>query len=148
MRELQSRGVQVPRDVAVAGFDNVPLCGLLQPPLTSVDVRGGQQGESMIAELHGLIARERQPSVVLIEPRLVEAGIHAQVECASSLGSSRPPRRIERGSRQHTWPASCGPWRQRSRLLARPLTRASGSAGEAAWSSASAGLEDPPLEPF
>jgi LacI family transcriptional regulator len=72
MRELQSRGVQVPRDVAVAGFDNVPLCGLLQPPLTSVDVRGGQQGESMIAELHGLIARERQPSVVLIEPRLVE----------------------------------------------------------------------------
>jgi LacI family transcriptional regulator len=72
MRELQGRGVQVPRDVAVAGFDNVPLCGLLQPQLTSVDVRGGQQGESMIAELHGLISRERQPSVVLIEPQLVE----------------------------------------------------------------------------
>jgi LacI family transcriptional regulator len=72
MRELQSRGVQVPHDVAVAGFDNVPLCGLLQPALTSVDVRGGQQGESMITELHALISRERQPSVVLIEPQLVE----------------------------------------------------------------------------
>jgi len=72
MRELQSRGVQVPHDVAVAGFDNVPLCGLLQPGLTSVDVRGGQQGESMVAELHGLISRERQPTLVEIEPHLVE----------------------------------------------------------------------------
>ncbi|WP_280156255.1 LacI family DNA-binding transcriptional regulator [Piscinibacter sp. XHJ-5] len=72
MRELQRRGVHVPDEVGVAGFDNVPLCGLLEPELTSVDVRGGQQGESVIRELHGLITRERVPSVVVIEPQLVE----------------------------------------------------------------------------
>ena len=71
MRELQDRGVRVPDDVAIAGIDNVPLCGLLQPALTSVDVRGGQQGEAMIAELHGLITRERQPQTVIIEPQLI-----------------------------------------------------------------------------
>jgi LacI family transcriptional regulator len=72
MRELQRRGVQVPQEVGIAGIDNVPLCGLLEPELTSVDVRGGQQGESVIRELHGLITHEREPSVVVIEPQLVE----------------------------------------------------------------------------
>ena len=72
MRELQTRGVRVPQDVGIAGIDNVPLCALLQPGLTSVDVRGTQQGESVIGELHGLITREREPSVVVIEPQLVE----------------------------------------------------------------------------
>lgn len=72
MRELQHRGVRVPEQVGIAGIDNVPLCGLLEPELTSVDVRGGQQGESLIRELHGLITRERRPSVVMIEPQLVE----------------------------------------------------------------------------
>ncbi|HEV7915579.1 MAG TPA: LacI family DNA-binding transcriptional regulator [Albitalea sp.] len=71
MRELQARGVPVPQEVGIAGIDNVPLCALLQPGLTSVDVRGTQQGESVISELHALIAREREPSVVVIEPQLV-----------------------------------------------------------------------------
>ena len=47
------------------------LFGFTGPALTSVDVRGGQQGEAMIAELHGLITRERQPQTVIIEPQLV-----------------------------------------------------------------------------
>jgi LacI family transcriptional regulator len=72
MRELQHRSVRVPEQVGVAGIDNVPLCELLEPELTSVDVRGGEQGESLIRELHGLIAREHRPSVVMIEPQLVE----------------------------------------------------------------------------
>ncbi|HEX6707257.1 MAG TPA: LacI family DNA-binding transcriptional regulator [Albitalea sp.] len=71
MRELQSRGVKVPGEVAIAGIDNVPLCALMQPELTSVDVRGAQQGESLIQELHGLVAREREPTAVTIEPQLV-----------------------------------------------------------------------------
>jgi len=71
MRELQGRGVSVPDDVALAGFDNVPMCGLLQPGLTSVDLRASAQGETMIAELHGLVTHEREPSMVWIDPHLV-----------------------------------------------------------------------------
>lgn len=71
MRELQRRGVEVPSEVGIAGIDDVPLCALLQPGLTSVDVRGVQQGESVIGQLHGLIGGELEPSVVVIEPQLV-----------------------------------------------------------------------------
>jgi LacI family transcriptional regulator len=71
MRELLRRGVRVPDDVALAGFDNVPMCELLQPGLTSVDLRACGQGESMMAELHGLVTREREPAMVWIEPQLI-----------------------------------------------------------------------------
>jgi LacI family transcriptional regulator len=36
MRELQAAGIRVPADVAVTGFDNIYLGGLLTPPLTTV----------------------------------------------------------------------------------------------------------------
>ncbi len=36
MRELQADGIRVPADVAVAGFDDIPIGGLLTPPLTTV----------------------------------------------------------------------------------------------------------------
>ena len=36
MRELQTAGVRVPADVAVVGFDDIPLSALLTPPLTTV----------------------------------------------------------------------------------------------------------------
>lgn len=36
IRELRSRGLRVPQDVAVTGFDDVPLTGLMEFPITTV----------------------------------------------------------------------------------------------------------------
>lgn len=38
MRELRARGLAVPGDVSVTGFDNIALAEFAEPPLTTVDV--------------------------------------------------------------------------------------------------------------
>jgi LacI family transcriptional regulator len=37
MRAIRARGLGIPRDIAVAGFDNIPLTHLFCPPLTTID---------------------------------------------------------------------------------------------------------------
>ncbi len=46
---LHKRGLQVPNDVSVVGFDNSYICEYLNPPLTSVDIPRGKLGK-MVAE--------------------------------------------------------------------------------------------------
>ncbi|MDB5692470.1 MAG: LacI family transcriptional regulator [Alphaproteobacteria bacterium] len=38
LHALKSEGVQVPRDIALAGFDDIPIARLLDPPLTTAGV--------------------------------------------------------------------------------------------------------------
>lgn len=38
MEALASRGLRVPVDVSVTGFDDMPLASMLRPPLTTVHV--------------------------------------------------------------------------------------------------------------
>lgn len=52
---LHSRGIVVPDDVSVAGFDNVPLSEYLWPPLTTVDQNFSQIGQALVSTLIGQI---------------------------------------------------------------------------------------------
>ena len=36
MRQLHARGMRVPEDIAIVGYDNIDLCAAASPPLTSV----------------------------------------------------------------------------------------------------------------
>jgi DNA-binding LacI/PurR family transcriptional regulator len=44
-------GVAVPRDVAVAGFDDIPFAEISNPRLTTIDQPAGEMGEQAVAEL-------------------------------------------------------------------------------------------------
>lgn len=45
MRALQEQGYRIPEDVAIIGFDNVPLATYVDPPLTTVHVPKQYMGE-------------------------------------------------------------------------------------------------------
>ncbi len=44
--EAQARGIDVPREVSIIGFDNLPITEHLQPGLTTLDVPSRQMGEA------------------------------------------------------------------------------------------------------
>src|SRR5690348_15754334 len=79
---LEERGLSCPGDVSVVGFNDMPLVGRLQPPLTSVRVPQYELGvEAARLLMDRLSGRTMTPRVVLLPVTLVVRG------------STAPPRR-------------------------------------------------------
>ncbi len=69
LRELRTRGLEVPAQVSVTGFDNVTLSQYAVPALTTVHIPREQIGRTICdCLLHHDVARERE---FVIEPELV-----------------------------------------------------------------------------
>ena len=69
---LKEAGVQVPSEIGVAGFDNIPLASWVHPPLTTVEIPAYEMGrESMRLLLSVLRGEPISPSVRVLESRLV-----------------------------------------------------------------------------
>lgn len=65
-------GVEVPGQIAIAGFDNVPTTRFMTPPLTSVDMCSEEQGEKAMELLLQLIKTgEAEATELQLEPRLI-----------------------------------------------------------------------------
>lgn len=70
MNRLQQLGVEVPRDLSLAGFDDVPMAGFATPALTSMSVPRSEIGAQAWARLRTLIAGGPIEHSVLYRPRL------------------------------------------------------------------------------
>ncbi len=69
---IQERGLEVGRDIAVVGFDDVPMAQYLRPPLTSLRQPIWEIGQQVVAMLIKLIRREPiEEQHVLLPPRLI-----------------------------------------------------------------------------
>ena len=64
---LREAHVRVPEDIALAGFDDVPLAQFVQPPLTTVRVPVRTLGEEAVAHL---AARLRHPAIAPVVRKL------------------------------------------------------------------------------
>jgi DNA-binding LacI/PurR family transcriptional regulator len=58
IQRIRERGLRVPEDISVAGFDNIPAAALSMPPLTTVHQPGFEMGVRAATLLGQLIRRE------------------------------------------------------------------------------------------
>ena len=73
-RDIQRRGLSIPNDISVVGFDDTPFCEFMQPPLTSIaqpiEEIGGCAVQVLLSLIHGKLPSEEKKSY-LFEPKLV-----------------------------------------------------------------------------
>ena len=65
MRALADHGLKVPDDVALAGFDDIPMASFVNPPLTTVLQDTKQAGEILVDNLLRLIRGEPAESAMM-----------------------------------------------------------------------------------
>jgi DNA-binding LacI/PurR family transcriptional regulator len=72
IRALRTKGIRVPEDISVIGYDDLPESGFFEPPLTTVHHDFARQGERCVEVLVRMINREsaEQP-LELLRPELV-----------------------------------------------------------------------------
>ena len=80
LRALQERGVRVPDDISVVGFDDIPEAEYMIPPLTTVRQDFDEVGRRSIAVLLHLVAADDgpPPTPAPVAPVLVERRSTAQ----------------------------------------------------------------------
>ena len=71
LRALHEAGIQVPEDVSVVGFDDLPESGFFTPPLTTVRQDFRELGRRTMALVLRVLAGELEASVPLVEPVLI-----------------------------------------------------------------------------
>ncbi len=68
---LQARGIQVPEQVSVVGFDDRPASRALTPPLTTLKIRMRERGRQALSMLLARLAGESLPDEVSLPTHLV-----------------------------------------------------------------------------
>lgn len=66
------RGLKIPRDFSIIGYDNVALSELLDPPLTTISQPKYEMGKVAAAMLINRLRKREQENEVVFEPSLVE----------------------------------------------------------------------------
>lgn len=88
MAEAAARGLRVPEDLSVIGFDNIPESALTDPPLTTIEQPIQQMGERAVEMLLRLLAGHLpEPVRETLPTRLLERG-----SCAAPKEPDGPAR--------------------------------------------------------
>ena len=71
MRALLEAGYRIPEDVAIVGFDDIPVCSFSNPPLSTVQVPAQYMGETAVKRLVQMLgSRDELPVKIEINTHL------------------------------------------------------------------------------
>ena len=51
-KALKEAGYRIPQDIAIVGFDNMPICTYIEPTLTTIHVPKQYMGRMAVQRLH------------------------------------------------------------------------------------------------
>ncbi|WP_337951008.1 LacI family DNA-binding transcriptional regulator [Paenibacillus sp. HWE-109] len=71
MKAAISRGLRIPEDIAIAGFDDTQLASAMNPELTTVSQHSEQLGRQAMLILSKLIQKEKVKKLTILEPTLL-----------------------------------------------------------------------------
>lgn len=71
IKSVLERGLRIPEDISIAGFDDTPLSTAVNPELTTVSQNTHDLGRLAVETLHQLIAGKKVKRRTILEPRLI-----------------------------------------------------------------------------
>ena len=71
---LNEQGLNVPNDVSVAGFDDIPMCEVISPTLTTIKQDGALRAQIAISKLKELRDNNCKETSIMLPVTLVERG--------------------------------------------------------------------------
>ena len=71
MKELKRRGIKVPEDVAIEGYDNSPDTVVCEPELTTVDIKTEVMGTLCARTLQDLLENRGVSTSLAIQPEII-----------------------------------------------------------------------------
>lgn len=73
MKAFQKAGYRIPEDIAIVGFDNLPMCSYIEPSLTTINVPKHYMGEMAVERLISLLhAKHFVPITLQVNTNLVK----------------------------------------------------------------------------
>ncbi len=72
MRFLYENGIRVPNDISIAGFDDIPMCEMVCPTLTTVRQDGAMRAKIAISKLSELRENKETETSIMLPVTLVE----------------------------------------------------------------------------
>lgn len=77
VKALKEAGYRIPQDIAVVGFDNMPLCTYIEPTLTTIHVPKQYMGKMAVKRLHEII-NDSDSQPIKIE---IATSLHKRKSC-------------------------------------------------------------------
>lgn len=77
---LNEHGLAVPKDISVAGFDDIPMCEMISPTLTTVKQDGALRAKLAIEKLHELRENRDAGATVTLPVQLIRRASTAPVQ--------------------------------------------------------------------